>query len=49
MLEDEAMNDPSELSPSKSSSAPEMIIADAIQILVRAGYAVQKISEQERE
>jgi hypothetical protein len=31
----------------RSSSSTEMIIEDAIQILVRAGYLVQKRSEKE--
>jgi hypothetical protein len=39
---DEAINKSKRNKPNRSSSSPGMIIADAIHILVRAGYAVQK-------
>jgi transposase len=45
MFEDEAMNKSKREMPGRSSSSPELNIADAIQILVRAGYLVQKRSE----
>ncbi len=47
MFEDEAMNKSKRIKPYRSSSSPDLIIADAIQILVRAGYAVQKRSERD--
>jgi transposase len=47
MFEDEAMNKSKRVKPGRSSSSPEAIITDAIQILVRAGYVVQKRSEKE--
>jgi transposase len=47
MFVDEAMSKPKRNKPSKSSSSPMLIIADAIQILSKAGYVVQKRSEQE--
>ena len=46
MFEDEAMNKSKRVKPSRSSSSPRLIISDAIQILVKAGYVVQKRSEQ---
>lgn len=47
MFEDEAKNKSNRIKFARSSSAHEMLIADSIQILVRAGYVVQKRSEQE--
>ncbi len=47
MFEDEATNKSKRNKPGRSFSSPEPTIADAIQILVRAGYAVQKRSERE--
>ncbi len=47
MFMDEAMSKPKRNKPGESSSSPMPIIADAIQILSKAGYVVQKISEQE--
>jgi len=47
MFEDEATNKSKRIKPARSSSSPELIIADAIQVLVKAGYAVRKRSEQE--
>jgi len=47
MFEDEATNKSKRIKPGRSSSSPGLIISDAIQILVRAGYVVQKRSEQE--
>jgi transposase len=46
MFVDETANKSKREKPGRSSSSPELIIADAIQILVRAGYLVQKRSEQ---
>ncbi len=46
MFEEESTSKPKRNKPGDSSSSPEMIIADAIQILVRVGYMVQKRSEQ---
>jgi len=42
MFEDEATNKSKRIKPGRSSSSPGLIISDAIQILVRAGYVVQK-------
>ena len=47
MFEDEAKNKSKRNKPGRSFSSPEPTITDAIQILVRAGYAVQKRSERE--
>jgi len=47
MFEDEATNKSKRNKPGRSFSSPEPTIADAIQILVRAGYAVQRRSERE--
>jgi hypothetical protein len=38
MFVDEATNKSKRAKPGRSSSSPEMTIADAIQVLVRAGY-----------
>jgi transposase len=46
MFEDETANRPKRQKPGMSSSSPELNIVDAIQILVKAGYLVQKRSEQ---
>ena len=43
MFEDEAKNKSRQNKPGRSFLSPEPTIADAIQIPVRAGYAVQKI------
>jgi transposase len=47
MFEDETANKSKREKPGRSSSSPELVIEDAIQILVRAGYMVQKRSERE--
>ena len=47
MSEDEATNKSKPNKPGRSFSSPEPIIADAIQIHVRAGYVVQRRSERE--
>jgi len=47
MFEDETANKSKREKTGRSSSSPELNIADAIQILVRAGYLVQKRSETE--
>jgi len=47
MFEDETKNKFRRVKSVRSSSSPEMIVSDAIQILIRAGYVVQKRSEQE--
>lgn len=47
MFEDETTKESRRKRPGQSSSMPELNIADAIQILVRAGYMVQKKSEKE--
>jgi ATP/ADP translocase len=45
MFEDETANKSKREKSGRPSSMPELNIADAIQILVRAGYLVQKRSE----
>lgn len=47
MFEDETAPKSKRERPGRSSSMPELNIADAIQILIRAGYTVQKRSEKE--
>jgi hypothetical protein len=42
MFEDEITKKSKREKPGRPSSSPEMIIADDIKILVRAGYIVQK-------
>lgn len=46
MFVDEAANKTKRAKPGRSSPSSETTIAEAIQVLVRAGYAVQKRSEQ---
>lgn len=46
-FEDEATNKSKRNKPGRSFSSPEPTIADAIHILVRAEYAVQRRSERE--
>ena len=46
-FEDEIANKSKREKPGRSSSSPVLVIEDAIQILVRAGYLVQKRSEHE--
>ena len=46
MFVDEATNKSKRAKPGRSSPSSETTIAEAIQVLVRAGYAVQKRSEQ---
>jgi len=47
MFEDVGTNKSKRNKPGRSFSSPEPTITDAIQILVRAGYAIQKRSERE--
>ncbi len=46
MFEDESTNKSKRNKPGRSFSLPEPTISDAIQILLRAGYAVQKRFER---